>query len=500
MIGQQKTRVSFVVMVTLITGTLTSIGQEVIRPDFSNQELTRQLEIIEELPIGESSPSDSGFGLVPVNPRDNSVWVQQRISGDSNSQIDDRIMSMLRSGKIDEPVSETQVDQIETIRTRYPDGSVQILKNVSQDKLGNFYNHGVWRLFNQKGQVLAEGQFNRGLMEGQWQRWHPASSEGLFRTQPFNQFQGPFLSTATFTKGKLDGVWVLQDNERRKILEIPYRDGKRHGAATWWYPSSNKMRQVSFQKGQLDGTVKEWDSQNKLVRNDEFISGKKIVRNTSFYRPKQKESEAYFLDSELTLDGTDNWWDAQPALFIPRGDSVQHGPVSAWHDNGQLKMQGQYINDKREGRYSWWHRNGQRSLTGAYKTGNKTGTWVWWHPNGMKQIEGTYQSDLESGVWTWWDESGNVIATEEMTPAEATDELKEPILQLNQPKSSFDLDQPESLKAPLDPPASLGDSLEEIKPESPSDPQPSERLPAIGFDDEESSSPILLNEPKTTGK
>ena len=83
-----------------------------------------------------------------------------------------------------------------------PNGKVQILKNVVQDEMGNFYNHGVWRLFNQDGQALAEGQFNQGLMEGQWQRWHPSGSDGLFSTEPFNQFQGPFLSSATFAGGK----------------------------------------------------------------------------------------------------------------------------------------------------------------------------------------------------------------------------------------------------------------------------------------------------------
>ena len=111
----------------------------------------------------------------------------------------------------------------------------------------------------------------------------------------------------------------------------------------------------------------------------------------------------------------------------------------------------------------------------------------------MKQIEGTYESDLESGIWTWWDEAGNVIATEEMTPAAATEQLMEP-------KSNPGLEQPELLPPPIAPPASLGDSLEEIKPASPSATQPSTPLPPIRFDDEEPSSPVLLNEPQTIEK
>ena len=118
----------------------------------------------------------------------------------------------------------------------------------------------------------------------------------------------------------------------------------------------------------------------------------------------------------------------------------------------------------------------------------------------MKQIEGTYESDLESGSWTWWDEAGNVIATEEMTPAVATEQLMEPIVPLNEPKSNPELEQPELLPPPIAPPASLGDSLEEIKPASPSATQPSTPLPPIRFDDEEPSFPVLLNEPQTIEK
>ena len=58
--------------------------------------------------------------------------------------------------------------------------------------------------------------------------------------------------------------------------------------------------------------------------------------------------------------------------------------------------------------------------------GNKTDLWVWWHPNGMKRIQGTYEDDIESGTWTWWDEEGNLVTTEDMTPAESTDILKKP--------------------------------------------------------------------------
>lgn len=490
MIDLQKVWITFLALIAFIalaTSAYTSVGQQPIQPGWPDQIPPVELEMVRSVDTPETS-AESGFGLVPVNPRDNSVWTQQQPGDTSDTSIDDRTMSMLRSGKIDDLADDSRSNLVETIRTRYPNGQVQILKNVVQDEMGNFYNHGVWRLFNQDGQVLAEGQFNQGLMEGQWQRWHPSGSDGLFSTEPFNQFQGPFLSSATFAGGKLDGVWIMYDEQRRKILEIPYRQGKRHGSAIWWHPSSNKMRQASFQDGQLDGTFKEWDRQNKLVRNDEYISGKKIVRNTSFFRPKQKESESYFLDSELELEDDDNWWDAQPANFSTRGEAIQQGPASAWHDNGQLKMKGQYLYNHREGRFTWWHRNGQRSLAGEYEEGNKTDLWVWWHPNGMKRIQGTYEDDIESGTWTWWDEEGNLVTTEDMTPAESTDILKKPRIIEGIELNPF----PES---PLEPPATGLEPLEEISPDDSNQQDSQLLIPQISFE-EGSFDDILLEEPK----
>ena len=443
-------------------------------------------------PVPQTSQVKPSFELVPVNPRDNSIWLQGSQPDTSDSLIDERTMSMLRSGKIEEVPEHSQPAEVETIRTRYPDGKVQILKNIIQDEMGNYYNHGAWRLFNQKGQILAEGQFNKGLMEGQWQRWHPANSDGLFSDEPFRQFQGPYLSSATFDRGEMDGIWIMYDKELRKILEIPYRQGKRHGTAIWWYPTATKMRQANFEEGKLDGSLKEWDRKNNIIRNDEYISGKRVIRNTSFYRPKQKEAEIFFLDMPMELDGDDNWWDAQPANFITRGEAIQHGPVSAWHDNGQIKMKGQYLNNEREGRFTWWHSNGQRSLTGEYAQGDKTGAWIWWHPNGMKQIEGNYQNDIESGTWNWWDDSGHVVTTENMTPAESTEELKKPVAPIN-------LDSNSPLQSPLAPSQTEPQPLEEIPATKIDSNQPELLIPNINFKDD-SFDDVLLEEPKRPDK
>ncbi len=358
--------------------------------------------------------SSEGLGLIPVRPRTgtlpNGNFQQFRPSySGGRSPEQNRVIEQIRSGDFeDTTLSPARPQGRQTIRQRYENGKDQLVRQVIQDEQGNFYNDGAWRLYSRNGELMASGQFANGAMEGTWERWHSKASGGIFQTQPFVAFDGPFVSTATFRDGKLNGVWVISDRNRRKIVEVPYQNGKRHGTATWWYPNSERMRVVNFKKGSLDGPMLEWNTQNELARNDEFIRGRKLIRNTVMYRPKQPSSESYFLDAELRLSDDDNWWDAKPSEYEVSGEKMQHGPSSAWYANGQKKMLGHYRNNVRVGRFTWWHENGQKALAGTYDEGMKVGRWAWWHANGMKSIEGQYDNNQPVGDWTWWDADGTV--------------------------------------------------------------------------------------------
>jgi antitoxin component YwqK of YwqJK toxin-antitoxin module len=419
--------------------------------------------------------SGRGLGLTPVSPRSQtrnagnggSVLEKSTTGTDSGRNVDDeRIISILRSGKFDEAtVGEEMENGTTVIRQRYPDGTVQVLRHVAQDKEGNFYNHGPWQTFNQKSEVIAKGQFEYGLMDGAWERWHAIGSDGLFATKPFNLFTGPFLSKATFVKGELDGVWAMYDHNQRKIFEIPYKNGKRHGTATWWYPTSEKMREISFRDGIIDGPLYEWNDQDQLVRNDEYIQGQKVLRNITFYRPQQKQTETFFLDAPLRLEGSDSWWHAKPAEYVETGHRVQHGPSTAWHENGQPKMRGQYKNGVRVGAFQWWHLNGQRSLAGIYDSGLKVGTWTWWHENGFKAIQGDYENDQPTGEWIWWDEDGTVSSRKNFSETlDSTGELVQPV------ENGEEQDQSGPNSSPPDSPVPGASAPEEIRPIEDSEP------------------------------
>ena len=278
--------------------------------------------------------------------------IENRFRDDSSSDSLEQLPPAINEVRSDDDPRTDKITQ------RYPNGNKRIVRSVAQDENGNFSNHGPWEAFDVKGNSLAAGVFKRGVMQGQWRRQHTKAEGGLFATKPFNLFEGPYLSVASFKDGKLNGLWTIYDRYRSKIFEITYVEGVRNGTATWWHPNRAKMREANFKDGLLHGMILGWDNAEKPTQREEYIEGRRIVRNVTFYRPKRPKQEEYFLDSKLEPEGKDNWWDAKPTPFLPRGSKVKNGGAAQWYENGQLKHQGQFKEGEAVGRFVWWHANG----------------------------------------------------------------------------------------------------------------------------------------------
>ena len=297
---------------------------------------------------------------------------------------------------------------LEVVVQRYANGRPRIIRHVDQDPEGNYYNHGPWEVRSESGKTVAKGAYSKGMMDGQWSREHSADSSGLFKTRPFNLFQGPYHSVAVFKEGKLNGLWTISDRNGSKIFEIEYKEGVRHGIATWFLPQQGKMREATFKDGLIDGEIVEYGEYDKVVKRDQYVEGRKIVRNTSFYRPKVKRSEEYFLSAKLEPEDEDNWWEAKPTPFLSRGSETQHGSSMAWYENGQPKKRGQFEQGIPIGQFTWWHANGNKQIEGYYAEGQRSRPWTWWHENGFKQFEGTFEDDKPVGLWRSWFDDGQL--------------------------------------------------------------------------------------------
>jgi antitoxin component YwqK of YwqJK toxin-antitoxin module len=346
--------------------------------------------------------------------------------------------------------------RLELIVENYENGKPKIRRYVTQDEKGNYYNQGKWQLLGRQQEITAEGEFDRGRMTGQWKRLHAKSEGGMFAAAPFSNFEGPYRSYAEFRNGKLDGVWKITDRFDQVIFEMPYRDGIRNGTASWFHTNSEKMLEISFKKGIIDGMLFEWNEQQEIVRQDEYIKGRKVVKDTQFFAKDKPLSQNFYLDGELIVDGDDDWWKAQPASYQTVGERVQHGPTGTWYENGQPQMRGQFDEGLRQGLFVGWHPNGQKDVVGRFDKDIRVGKWTWWHANGFKSVEGAFEDGFQVGEWRWWNEDGTIKNRRDMSQErsvvetndrEESNEPDDAIIDPNATEVDPQRDQPEEIES-----------------------------------------------------
>jgi len=333
----------------------------------------------------------------------------------------------------------------EVIRERFPDGTVKIEREVTQDEKENYINHGKWKMFNQRGTLLAEGQYVNNKRDGTWVRFYQGKESKLFSEMPYKQFKGPYVSQATFKDGQLHGTWKIYDASQHKISEFSLSEGQRNGKSTWWYANGQKMREIDFRDGLIDGRLMEWTPNKKLVTNNTYQSGRKLALKVTKYKNGAKKTEGMFLYAKLVVETPDDWWNATVAQSVAQGQDERHGTWTSWYENGQEHVTGNYENDVPVGTFTWSYKTGQKALVGNYKDGQRHGFWDWWHPNGQKATYAEYKDDQPVGRWLWWSDDGKVSEIANLD--EGTDQsFREPKLPpedvAQQPKS----DEPATLQ------------------------------------------------------
>lgn len=303
--------------------------------------------------------------------------------------------------------------QREVIRERYPNREVKIEREVTQDAEGNYINHGNWKMLTPSGELVAEGRYHYGERQGLWSLRAERDDAPLFASAPYDQFDGPFVSQATFEAGRLSGQWTIYDSRQRKISQWNFVDGQRDGKSIWNFPDGRPMRELDFRRGLLEGDGITWNPDGKVTGHEQHRDGRKIVTKTEYFPDGgQKRSEGTYLQGKLTLESPDDWWKSQTARFKVEGDDQRDGTWTSWYSNGQMQVQGVYKEGQQWGKFTWWYASGQKQAEGQFVGGKPQGLFTWWHPNGQKQRQGRYAAGVPTGLWNTWSADGQLVGKE----------------------------------------------------------------------------------------
>ena len=91
-------------------------------------------------------------------------------------------------------------------------------------------------------------------------------------------------------------------------------------------------------------------------------------------------------------------------------DGYKDGKWTYWYDNGQKEKEEIY--DGANGtpqKRTYWHENGEKSAEQTYKGRMRDGLWTSWYENGQKKTEGTYKGMFKDGLHTYWGSNGHKI-------------------------------------------------------------------------------------------
>ena len=69
---------------------------------------------------------------------------------------------------------------------------------------------------------------------------------------------------------------------------------------------------------------------------------------------------------------------------------IRHGPFVAYHEDGGIASEGQYVDGAEEGLWRDYHENGTLAAEGEYRSAKEHGEWQFWNADGTVEKKINY--------------------------------------------------------------------------------------------------------------
>jgi antitoxin component YwqK of YwqJK toxin-antitoxin module len=88
---------------------------------------------------------------------------------------------------------------------------------------------------------------------------------------------------------------------------------------------------------------------------------------------------------------------------------IKNGFHKEFYENGQLKHEAFYVNNRIEGEGKWWFDNGQLQKNEFYKNGRMCNTWISWYKSGQIHYKHSFNEQGQmDGHWVEYFENGKI--------------------------------------------------------------------------------------------
>lgn len=262
----------------------------------------------------------------------------------------------------------------------------------AQENQVNPDGHNVF--YHPNGKIASEGFMREGKPDGYWKTYNEngiLTAEGnrvnyeLDSTWSFYNEEGKLVLQINYAQGKKNGIRRLFRED--EIVEETFVDDIKHGPTTVYYPTGEVKRNVIFVNGLEDGIAREYSIDGNIITMIEYRRG-------------------FIVDRE-NINRVDK-------------NGLKQGRWKYFYDNGLVKLEGIYRDDKRNGYFKEYDEKGMLTDIAKYVNDErqeeapelvKLDVKTDYYPNGRVKTVASYKGDVLEGIRRDYDTTGRVISS-----------------------------------------------------------------------------------------
>ncbi len=307
---------------------------------------------------------------------------------------------------------------------------------------------GLWKWFYADGKIQSEGTYKHGLKNGVFKTYDQQGNlkniekylddqkqtdaeeitklevkrdyfpngkikiEGTYRNgqadgirREFNE-KGEVEKTFLMKNGQVTAEGIVEANGQRKgVWKEFYPDGsvKANGQYTddfksgyweYFHPNGTLEQKGSFdEKGQYSGVWQWYDESSRLIRTENFRNGVNDGELTEYDSQGNLILQGYFINGK-----EEGKWIFNTGGMHTEGEyseGLRNGTWKTFYNNGKAAFEGRFIDDNPHGKYTSWYDNGRMREEGEYQMGLKKGEWKKFDDEGVLMLSISYQNGVE---------------------------------------------------------------------------------------------------------
>ena len=271
---------------------------------------------------------------------------------------------------------------------------------------------GEFSAWYENGQMQSKVNYLNGNMDGTYSEWF---DNGQMRQQGSYVDNEFYLTTRWNNEGGIlikdgNGKWVGKNAEGLKLWAKEYQDGRL--ISDWeykyeYFDNGQIKKESSFQGGQEDGESTIFFENGKTREEGTWKEGEYLIANRW-----NKNGSQIITDGQGSIVGKNKEglvvWQKE---YIDGRLEFDQQNTHKYYDNGQLKSEIGYSENKKHGRYSMWYENGQIKAKGTNSHDAPYGYYVEWLEDGKMREDGTWTEDGENLIQNRWNKNGDQIIT-----------------------------------------------------------------------------------------